>query len=227
MPALSRVAPALAVILHLLDTHPSITSITLIEYQASPTFKQVARRVHRAFDQTLDRRLQHGANPARVHNIDRPLLTSNHLRRLVADLPGDRALAFGSQVILRDGQRVHIPLLDFQSSQSRPNLQRLTLAMRRLESNGGVILRSQNSYHFYGLSCLSDRLWRQFVGRSLLLEPLVDVRYLGHCLIDGHALLRISPREPGGASPSVVAIIDRAAEPLGLAARSRASGRNC
>jgi hypothetical protein len=54
------------------------------------------------------------------------------------------------------------------------------------------MLISGNSYHFYGRTLLEHRDWVKFIGRSLLLEPLVDVRYLGHCLLDGFASLRIS-----------------------------------
>jgi hypothetical protein len=201
-------APAKDVVIYLAALHSDLTAIKLVQYPPMPGFKQVARQPSLTFEQVLDRRLRHGGKTTLVKTLDRAEITPHRLERLLDDLPGESALAVASEVILDAGKIAHIPLLDFQCAKSRKNLNFLIAAMRRIDVNGGMILASANSYHFYGRSLLKQAEWHQFVGRCLLLDPLVDVRYLGHCLLDGFAALRISRQgqSPHGV-PYVVATV--------------------
>lgn len=196
---------ALEVVAVLVAIHPHIAALKLVEYQPTETFKQITRKRHLRFERTLKRQLLHRGTRAIYRTLARKAVSSERLRSLVNQLQGNSTLGAASRVVLRDNSTAHIPMLDFQCARSPDNLQRLRFAMRRLSPNGGVILQSVHSYHFYGSSLLSENMWSDFVGRCLLLEPLVDVRYLGHCLIDGQSTLRISPKR--GRSPIVVAVV--------------------
>ena len=205
MTRITEGASALEVVLSLVELYPRIASLTFIRYRVSPTFKQLSRQAPLPFEQALKRRLLHGGKETGLHTLARETLSPEEVQRLIDELPDSTALAVSSRVALNGNTSAHISLLDFQCAQSRRNLKRVRLAMRRLSPEGGFILHSGNSYHFYGTSLLSNSSWREFVGRCLLLEPLVDVRYLGHCLINGEAALRISPNR--GSSPIVAAIV--------------------
>jgi hypothetical protein len=201
-------APAADVIIHLVKLHTNIASIKFIQYPPLPTFKQVSRKTSLTLEQALSRRLRHGGKMIHMETLARAEVTSPFLGRLIEELPAEAALAVCSEVILRSGKPAHVPLIDFQCAKSRKNLEFLSAAFSRIEPKGGVILASANSYHFYGMSLLSHAEWYRFVGRCLLLEPLVDVRYLGHCLLDGFAALRISRQGQSlGRPPFVVAYV--------------------
>jgi hypothetical protein len=198
---------AIDVVSRLIDIHPDVASIKFIEYSLIPTFNQFARRTRVSFEQSLERRLQHGGKEIKTYGLSREVISPRHLRQLISDLPKKGALAVSSRVVLNNHEEAHIPLVDFQCMQSKRNLIHLTLAMRRINHMGGVILNSGNSYHYYGISLLTDTEWRQYIGRCLLLEPLVDVRYLGHCLLENEAAIRISPHQHSGKYPTVVAVV--------------------
>jgi hypothetical protein len=46
--------------------------------------------------------------------------------------------------------------------------------------------------------------WIRFLGRALLLAPIVDPRYIAHRLIDGFAVLRISTNPAKQKLPELV-----------------------
>jgi hypothetical protein len=197
-------SPAKAVIPYLLKLHPDISSIRLIQYPPIPTFHQVAPTLP-IFEEALERRLRHGGKPVTFHDVSRDEVGFNKIDHLLNFLPNNTALAVCSVVILKNKHSAHIPMLDFQCQKSEENLKYISAAMLRVESEG-IIVASPHSYHFYGKSLLTNEKWTAFIGRSLLLEPLIDVRYLGHCLLDGFAALRVS--EYGGATgnfPRVIA----------------------
>jgi hypothetical protein len=207
MTGLRRGSSAIDVVLQLIAHHDNIARVKFIEYPPRPTFKQVARRTRRTFEETIQRRLQHGGVRIEEYCFPKADLTSARLKRLIHDLPGKGALAISSEVALNSGQPAHIPLIDFQCRQSPQNLAHLTVAMKHAQPSGGIILRTVESYHFYGKSLLTPGEWQGFIGRCLLLEPLVDVRYLGHCLLDGFAALRISGRgRQANSVPTIEAI---------------------
>lgn len=208
MIGLSPGATATDVVVQLIAANRDIMAVKLVQYPPMPTFNQVVRATALSMEEELDRRLRHGGKTIAQHTLVRAAATSVELARLVDHLPPEAALAISSEVTLDTGETAHLSLLDFQCVHSPENLSYISAAMRKVDGAGGVILDSVNSYHFYGMSLLKRQDWHRFMGRSLLLEPLVDVRYIGHCLLDGFAALRISPRNNSlRDAPTVVAIL--------------------
>ena len=68
-----------------------------------------------------------------------------------------------------------IPMLDFSCRITRRNTKFLTELLHQLTllemTGGGYLLRTTNSYHYYGVKPLTIKRWVNFIGRSLLLLP--------------------------------------------------------
>jgi hypothetical protein len=120
---------------------------------------------------------------------------------LVSQLPGlaahyeerKEALAIYSLCREETGREFHIPMMDFrlESAADDGQLDLLHSAVKGIRQHRGVIVNSGNSYHYYGLRLLSEMEWRWFMAGCLLLDPLVDIRYISHRLLAGKAALRI------------------------------------
>ena len=195
------------VVLRLLDVHSQVSFLKFIEYPPSPTFQEVTSSGSLSFQETLDRRLRHGGKNVIEHRMSRLEMKSRALSNLLDTLPSERALALTSPVELSSGGSAHIPMADFRCSHATKTEEDISIAMQLIEPAGGYLLASHNSYHYYGKGLLTKAQWHAFIGRCLLLEPLVDVRYMGHCLMDGFAALRISKQGIEGNFPTVVAHI--------------------
>lgn len=95
----------------------------------------------------------------------------------------------------------HIPLLDLDIAVEEGGPESIEEVAQGLGISSGAVLDSGRSYHFWGLQLLPDKLWREFMYKTLLLDR-IDRRWVGHRLIDGQANLRIS--EKRGKVPQVV-----------------------
>jgi len=183
---------ALDVVTAVVASNSDIAAVRFVQYPPAQTFKEIQERKALTADDELRRRLRHVDKTIREYVFSRREIADGLIGSVLSSLPADNALAVTSRVTLADGRMSHIPMIDFQCRNNSENLAYLRSAMLRLDTAGGFLLVSGNSFHFYGLTLLAHEDWVGFVGRSLLLEPLVDVRYLGHCLLDGFASLRIS-----------------------------------
>jgi hypothetical protein len=110
----------------------------------------------------------------------------------------------------------HFPMLDLRvdappngSKASSRTLGLLARALIAIGAPDGVILNSGNSYHYYGFNPVTEAKWRDFMLKSLLLEPMVDVRYVGHRLLSEKATLRLTKSSDKRTVPHVVACISR------------------
>ncbi|MFH1706020.1 MAG: hypothetical protein ABH867_03900, partial [Patescibacteria group bacterium] len=65
---------------------------------------------------------------------------------------------------------------------------------------------SGRSFHYYGNYLMNEKEWRVFLG-DCLLSGLADPRYMGHCLKDGCAALRLSACSLRHHVPKVVSIL--------------------
>ncbi len=119
-------------------------------------------------------------------------LTEDFLLQRIRSLPEDSALGLSSVCKLKDGSKAHLPLLDFRHSTGGGNDALVVKAVRAIGFERGFVVESGRSYHFYGLSTLDQDEWVSFLGRSLLLAPIIDVRYIAHRLIAGRCVVRIS-----------------------------------
>lgn len=68
-------------------------------------------------------------------------------------------------------------------------------------------MESGRSYHYYGCELLSEEEWIVFLGKSLLMSGYTDDRYIGHQLVDGHCVLRLSSRKSKANVPMVVSAL--------------------
>jgi hypothetical protein len=105
------------------------------------------------------------------------------------------ALALYSRCQNKDGRELHIPMMDFRIKSGEGNAHHLSLlsaALQRLGQCRGVLLDSGNSYHYYGFELLTPSQWKRFMAACLLLDPLVDVRYISHRMLAGKASLRLN-----------------------------------
>lgn len=115
---------------------------------------------------------------------------------------------FCSRVQLLDGAEAQLPLLDFQCKMSDENAAALLDAMKLMGQTRGALLTSGRSYHYYGFDPMTLANWRRFMARSVLLAPLVDARYLAHCLVEDLACFRIDARPNQHMEPAVVAVLE-------------------
>jgi hypothetical protein len=122
-------------------------------------------------------------------------------------LRAGESLFVSSKVKLVDGRSVHLPMMDFTCYDTPHDLRKLKLALSALGVGCGVILRSRNSFHYYGFSMLAADRWSVFLGKCLLLMPITDTRYIGHRMIDGACTLRICSGPGGAESPAVASIM--------------------
>ncbi len=96
--------------------------------------------------------------------------------------------------------------------------------IKDFDLGGGVIIETNKSYHYQAKLALPTDKWTKFIGHVLLMHPphehrevaaresawsVIDVRYVGHSLIDGaeESTLRIS-QNADGAFPRVVRQIE-------------------
>jgi hypothetical protein len=139
----------------------------------------------------------------RIIEVPRRRVTAATFRRLIGQLRSNEALAVMSKIKLENGGWAHLPMVDFSCYDTEADLKKVLTAVRALGHKSGVIVRSGNSFHFYGFRIMSEEEWLTSMARFLLLAPIVDVRYAAHRIMDRVCTLRISGR--GGRGEPVVA----------------------
>lgn len=139
------------------------------------------------------------AGTIRTYRVPRERVIASTFERYVASLQPDEVLAVLSEVKLADGTWAHLPMADFACRDTEADLRKVLTAIRALGHNSGVVVRSGESFHFYGFQILSEAEWLASLGRFLLLAPIIDVRYIAHRIIDRVCTLRVCA---GGGKPS-------------------------
>jgi hypothetical protein len=183
---------------------PSITSVSLNTYAPSPVLaarlenKDVVRSAPGRF---VREALRHRGYVGPI--VEMPV---DQLRlALAGDPPSGEVRGFCSRVTLRGGEIAQLPLLDFQCEVRELNVDAIRVALELLGQRRGALLESGRSYHYYGYDPLNQKEWRQFMSRAVLLDPLVDIRYVAHCMIDDLACLRLDAQLAHPTEPVVVA----------------------
>ena len=131
-------------------------------------------------------------------------LTADFVDECAQELAVGQALALSSICTLENGERAHLPLLDFRPQPSDISLRMIATACRALRLSDGAILNSGRSYHVYGFFVMSMDAWKNLMIKSILLAPLVDVRYVAHRLLAGRSVLRITSTDTKPVEPEVV-----------------------
>jgi hypothetical protein len=94
-----------------------------------------------------------------------------------------------------------------ESGKDIGQLRLLKECLRKLRQTDGVLLNSGRSYHYYGLRRLSQCEWMRFMTACLLLEPLVDIRYIARRMLAGKASLRLTDAPQKAKAPEIVACL--------------------
>lgn len=155
---------------------------------------------------TLDRALRHKRDPEILVRVPEPV-SENSLRTTLAQhLSPGHMLGLCSRFEMRSGNSLHALLVDFRIRKSATALATVKAGCNAIGFAGWVI-ETTNSYHFYGDHPVDEREWLRFMGRWLLLETIVDVRYVGHCIIELISCLRLTADDTLR-EPTAVARID-------------------
>lgn len=105
-------------------------------------------------------------------------------------------------------RELHIPMIDFSCRISARNQKMIKQSMKEVGEEKGAILESGRSYHYYGLSLMTEEDWHRFLGKCLLLpDNIIDSRYIGHSLLEGCCCLRISTTNLRDKIPRTVAVL--------------------
>jgi hypothetical protein len=142
----------------------------------------------------------------RTYCLTRQEFLGKGIDAICDELPRKHGLSVCSKMTVAEGYTVQLPMLDFACTPTETNRHTIS-KMLEIIGQKGVILNSGASFHFVGVTPLTNDEWVRFMGRSLLLAPFVDSRYVGHRLLDGHCNLRLFARGKIPPKPFVQACI--------------------
>jgi hypothetical protein len=124
-------------------------------------------------------------------------------------LDDSEVIGFSSKCIVRGGEIMHLPLMDFSCAPSPENYNFIGLALEKLGEKKGVILASGKSFHYYGMELQTAEEWQRFMHRCLLLSPFTDIRYIAHRLVSGYCILRITSNLVKQTVPQVAGFVGK------------------
>ena len=150
-------------------------------------------------------------------SLRRDEVLAGRITELIASMEKDSVLTILSPVTVMNGERAHIPMLDFKIPLQEENSRLLITSLEEGVADGkmpeGVLLETERSYHYYGYTLLTDDKWRRFMAESLVYTPagahLVDCRWVGWRLLYGAAALRLNEKNPGLGVPRVLCEISK------------------
>lgn len=140
----------------------------------------------------VDVALFHGPDPgAETFTLDRDQISTEAIEGILERVPEGRGLVVCSRVSLACGEIVQLPMVDFLCACSEKNADAIRRFLAAAGQGEGILVESGHSYHFYGTFLLSLQEWVSFMARCLLFGPVIDVRYVGHRLLDGECRLKV------------------------------------
>jgi hypothetical protein len=121
-------------------------------------------------------------------------LDTEEFLSILEKCPANFEVAFHSTIITKDGETLHIPMIDM-STGARAQLDKLDEHIGKNLFDRLGFFESGRSFHVYGNTLFTEKEWMKFMGELLLsnkkdLKPLVDPRWIGHRLIAGYSALR-------------------------------------
>lgn len=193
------------VVANIVRSNPAIESLTLVIYEGAKSWRDATRPADNPDLPLLLNGLAQDRGPRIFKTIPRAEVSEENLRQIARSWDENKLVGACSAVKLADGQSAHIPMMDFSCAPSNQNLGLLVRLITDLRQGRGYILMSGRSYHYYGFRLLSEAEWKIFLGKCLLMSGFADDRYVGHQLVDGHCVLRVSSGRSKGNLPIVVA----------------------
>lgn len=115
-------------------------------------------------------------------------------------------LGLTSRVKLANGRIMHIPMIDFRCPCSEQNFSKVVKTLSVLGESRGFLLKSGNSYHYYGIKLLDEKRWRKFMKRCQG-ESIIGHDWPLFQLQDGFSILRISTSSAKPHPPKIIAKI--------------------
>jgi len=146
-----------------------------------------------------------------ARNISR----NKKLEARIKNLCDNRNIGIESKVVV-DSRVMHIPMMDFAVIKSESNLNKIVKLWKKLiipEFGGGVIIETDNSYHFIGTKrLLSNSELEKYLAWSMLcvtgspkkLKTYVDVQYVAYSLLKKSMCLRITAYPKSKFNPHVI-----------------------
>jgi len=189
---------ATEVVVEIVRINPEISSLSFYEYAPHYNMEESQKKP------ILPTLLFHDPTQETI-KLKREEITAENLKRITDSLEQDRVIGVLSMVRMQN-EIYHLPLMDFWWMDSTGNLEKVKWFLKEIRQ-GGVILSSGRSYHYYGAGLMSEREWSNFLG-DCLLSGLVDVRYIGHRFKDGFGILRLSACPLRPQIPLVVSILE-------------------
>ena len=180
------------VVAHVVQSNPTIESVTLVTYVEGPNWRGRPACGDEVIGPLLLDGIEQDRGERALTNLSRTKITEEYLRDAAENLSHGKLLGFVSKVHLACGGAAHIPMMDFICAPSTKNLEMLVRLLRNIHKGRGWLLESGRSYHYYGCQLLTYREWIVFLGKCLLMSGYADDRYIGHQLVDGHCVLRLS-----------------------------------
>ncbi|HEV8719826.1 MAG TPA: hypothetical protein VGW77_04205 [Candidatus Binatia bacterium] len=160
----------------------------------------------------IGRALHHNTIPAARWRIPAEECNAEELARITTGaVTRDGAVALLSSVIRKTGETGHLPMLDFHCPYSAENQRLATEVLVALDPGPGYLIASGESYHFIGAQLITGSDLTAFLGRALLLSPIIDRAWIAHQLIEGTCALRISAKPGTTEPPRVVALHNKPA----------------
>jgi hypothetical protein len=191
------------VVAEIVRRNPSIESVTVVSYEENLSWRDAVDLENPAVPLRL-KGLQQDQGSRILTKLPRADISEDKLYEITRDIENDRLIGACSNVQLDNGRLAHIPMMDFMCSPSKENLAVLARLIGNLRQGAGCLLHSGNSYHYYGFRLLSSEEWNVFLGKCLLMSGFADDRYIGHQLVDGYCVLRLSSGKLKNCVPTVV-----------------------
>lgn len=184
---------------------PEIAWLTFMSYPVTPGFDERLQAAGSVSPEVVVRNaVVHDLGGRRTFRVLAQDVSEEKIRELHSEAGENRAIGITSVVETLDRKRRHIPMMDLKSRVSGFNQRAIVDLFKSVRNEPGVLLDSGNSYHYYGLQTVDESSWRAFLGECLLFSPVVDSRYVGHRLIDGFCVLRVSEAAHKSRVPAVV-----------------------
>jgi hypothetical protein len=153
----------------------------------------------------------HNSPPLQSFSILRSQWSTDYIAGIAANIRSDSILVLSSRAKVDGGEHRHIPMLDFHCPPSAKNQELAVQVSKLMDPNGGYLLCSGRSYHFYGKSLISDRELTFYLARALLFAPIIDRAWVAHQLLEEACGLRITQKASGLDEPYVIHL-----EPVGF-----------
>lgn len=198
---------AIELVAEIVQTNRAIDSLNLVVYEEAHNWRDTPISLDEAEIDFLILGLQQDQCERTITSMSRCDFSKDKVNQIAGNLPPSKLLGLQSNVALAGGGQAQIPMMDFMCSPSPRNMERLTRLIQSLQMGKGFLLESGRSYHYYGTQLLTDAEWRAFLGKCLLMTGCADERYVGHQLVNGYCVLRLSSGRLKHHPPFVVAEI--------------------